>query len=110
MYFQSQYQQQPIPLEGGLIKREWLRFYEPHQLPSQSTFSGEHEGIVDREVWDQAQELLAQNRQGPTKGARAKSGSMSIIGRESSLVPSNQNSRANSPEKALRVRISLVSC
>ena len=26
--FQSQYQQRPVPLEGGLIKREWLRYYE----------------------------------------------------------------------------------
>src|SRR6185437_1976858 len=25
--FQSQYQQDPIPLEGGVIKREWLSFY-----------------------------------------------------------------------------------
>jgi predicted phage terminase large subunit-like protein len=31
--FQSQYQQSPISLEGNLIKREWLRFYEPDQLP-----------------------------------------------------------------------------
>jgi phage terminase large subunit-like protein len=26
--FQSQYQQSPIPLEGNLIKREWLNFYD----------------------------------------------------------------------------------
>lgn len=29
--FQSQYQQSPISLEGGLIKRDWLRFYD--ELP-----------------------------------------------------------------------------
>jgi predicted phage terminase large subunit-like protein len=33
--FQSQYQQSPMPLEGNLIKREWLRFYEPEQFPSE---------------------------------------------------------------------------
>lgn len=31
--FQSQYQQDPIPLEGGLIKREWLKFYAPEEAP-----------------------------------------------------------------------------
>lgn len=31
--FQSQYQQEPMPREGGLVKRDWLRFYEPNQLP-----------------------------------------------------------------------------
>lgn len=33
--FQSQYQQNPMPIEGGLIKREWLKFYEPAQLPKE---------------------------------------------------------------------------
>jgi predicted phage terminase large subunit-like protein len=31
--FQSQYQQSPTPLEGGIIKKEWLQFYEPAGLP-----------------------------------------------------------------------------
>jgi predicted phage terminase large subunit-like protein len=31
--FQSQYQQDPTAREGGLIKREWLKFYEPQELP-----------------------------------------------------------------------------
>jgi len=31
--FQSQYQQDPMPLEGGLIKRDWLKFYEPQTVP-----------------------------------------------------------------------------
>jgi predicted phage terminase large subunit-like protein len=31
--FQSQYQQNPMPLEGGLIKREWLQYYSPQALP-----------------------------------------------------------------------------
>jgi len=32
--FESQYQQNPIPREGGLIKREWLRYYDPEALPA----------------------------------------------------------------------------
>jgi predicted phage terminase large subunit-like protein len=31
--FSSQYQQLPIPVSGNLVKREWLRFYNPGQLP-----------------------------------------------------------------------------
>ena len=31
--FQSQYQQNPMPLEGGLIKREWLQYYSPEAKP-----------------------------------------------------------------------------
>ena len=31
--FYSQYQQSPVPLGGGMIKREWLQQYEPHELP-----------------------------------------------------------------------------
>ena len=31
--FESQYQQNPIPREGGLIKRDWLKFYAPEELP-----------------------------------------------------------------------------
>jgi phage terminase large subunit-like protein len=31
--FSTQYQQDPLLPEGGLIKREWLRFYNPEQLP-----------------------------------------------------------------------------
>jgi len=33
--FNSQYQQNPTPLEGGWIKREWIQFYEPEELPRQ---------------------------------------------------------------------------
>ena len=32
--FQSQYQQSPVPREGGLIKREWLKFYSPEEKPT----------------------------------------------------------------------------
>lgn len=31
--FQSQYQQNPMPLEGGLIKREWLQYYSLAAMP-----------------------------------------------------------------------------
>jgi hypothetical protein len=31
--FQSQYQQSPISLEGGLIRHEWLKHYEPEEKP-----------------------------------------------------------------------------
>jgi predicted phage terminase large subunit-like protein len=36
--FQSQYQQSPVPIEGGTIQREWLRSYEPAELPERFTF------------------------------------------------------------------------
>jgi predicted phage terminase large subunit-like protein len=31
--FAAQYQQSPVPLDGGLVKRAWLRSYRPQQLP-----------------------------------------------------------------------------
>jgi predicted phage terminase large subunit-like protein len=37
LVFQSQYQQDPMPLEGGLIKRDWLKFYETNDLPKNMT-------------------------------------------------------------------------
>ncbi|WP_109486854.1 phage terminase large subunit [Occallatibacter savannae] len=36
--FESQYQQEPMPLAGGMIKRDWLTFYEPSQLPTSFTY------------------------------------------------------------------------
>ena len=36
--FQSQYQQDPIPLEGNLIKLSWLRYYHPEQLPKRFSY------------------------------------------------------------------------
>jgi len=35
--FESQYQQSPQPLEGGIIKKRWLQFYDPIDLPEQFT-------------------------------------------------------------------------
>jgi predicted phage terminase large subunit-like protein len=34
-WFAAEYQQRPIPLEGGIFKQEWLQFYEPKELPDQ---------------------------------------------------------------------------
>jgi len=33
-HFASQYQQNPTPLGGAMVKREWLRFYEPGEQPA----------------------------------------------------------------------------
>lgn len=35
--FQSQYQQNPMPPGGMILKREWLRYYEVHELPPKFT-------------------------------------------------------------------------
>jgi predicted phage terminase large subunit-like protein len=32
--FAAQYLQSPVPLEGGLLKRAWLQFYRPADLPA----------------------------------------------------------------------------
>ena len=61
---------------GGLYRLLNNRLYIGEIEHKRSIYSSEHEGIVDREVWNQVQTLLEQNRQGPTKGTRAKSGSM----------------------------------
>ncbi len=37
--FQSQYQQSPMPRDGNMIKTEWLRFFEPEQLPSDISYT-----------------------------------------------------------------------
>jgi predicted phage terminase large subunit-like protein len=34
--FDAQYQQRPVPVGGAMIKREWLRYYEPHELPERT--------------------------------------------------------------------------
>lgn len=44
--FQSQYQQSPGTLEGGYIKHEWIKFYDPQSLPREM-----HEII---QSWDTA--------------------------------------------------------
>lgn len=32
-HFAAQYQQLPAPRGGALLKREWIRYYEPHEVP-----------------------------------------------------------------------------
>jgi hypothetical protein len=34
LLFSAQYQQRPVPVEGNLIRRAWLRHYEPAELPA----------------------------------------------------------------------------
>jgi predicted phage terminase large subunit-like protein len=36
--FESQYQQSPQPMDGGVIKKSWLRYYDPAELPGQFSF------------------------------------------------------------------------
>lgn len=36
--FQSQYQQSPISIEGGIVKRDWLRYYEPAEKPERFSY------------------------------------------------------------------------
>ena len=33
-HFSAQYQQNPVPIGGAIVKTEWLRYYERHELPS----------------------------------------------------------------------------
>jgi predicted phage terminase large subunit-like protein len=57
--FNGQYQQRPAPLDGGIIKRQWVRFYrqipEKFEFMVQSwdcTFSGGHDNdFVAGQVW-----------------------------------------------------------
>jgi predicted phage terminase large subunit-like protein len=34
--FDAQYQQRPVPEGGAMLKRQWIRYYEPHQLPERT--------------------------------------------------------------------------
>jgi hypothetical protein len=34
LMFSAQYQQQPVPLEGNLIRRDWFRYFAPSDLPA----------------------------------------------------------------------------
>jgi hypothetical protein len=36
--FSSQYQQNPVPVEGLLVQTQWLRFYEPGEEPAKFWF------------------------------------------------------------------------
>ena len=47
--FQSQYQQSPVPREGGLIKREWLKFYDPEEKPQRFSYHAAELGHREQE-------------------------------------------------------------
>lgn len=32
-HFSGQYQQEPVPLGGGMFKTEWFQYYHPHEFP-----------------------------------------------------------------------------
>jgi predicted phage terminase large subunit-like protein len=36
--FQSQYQQNPMPQGGAIIRTEWLKYYQQHELPSRFAY------------------------------------------------------------------------
>jgi hypothetical protein len=75
LYFSAQYQQEPIPLEGNLIKREWFKelTYGPmaHLLKNRTYlgeighkgewFDGEHAPIIDQATFDQVQQIMKAN-------------------------------------------------
>ena len=37
--FESQYQQSPLPVEGGYIKRDWIQYYDQAELPERFTIT-----------------------------------------------------------------------
>ena len=47
-FFAAQYLQEPVPLEGGLVKRAWLRFFHPYEM-------AKAERII--QSWDTAQKM-----------------------------------------------------
>jgi predicted phage terminase large subunit-like protein len=53
--FAAQYQQAPVPLGGGMIKRAWLRYYERHELPERTY------RVKVIQSWDTAAKDGAQN-------------------------------------------------
>ena len=53
--FQAQYQQCPVPVGGAMIKRLWLRYYEPQELPERTYRTK----VV--QSWDTAAKNGAQN-------------------------------------------------
>jgi len=38
-FFSAQFQQNPVPEGGNIIRTEWLRYYEPHEKPSHFTYT-----------------------------------------------------------------------
>jgi DNA invertase Pin-like site-specific DNA recombinase len=61
---------------GGLYQLLRNHIYVGEIEHKGSIYPGEHEGIVDRKLWNQVQELLDNNRQGTRNRSRTASGSM----------------------------------
>ncbi len=61
---------------GGLYQLLRNHIYVGEIEHKGSVYPGEHEGIVDRELWNQVQELLDLNQNGSRDGSRTASGSM----------------------------------
>jgi hypothetical protein len=61
---------------GGLYQLLRNHIYVGEIEHKGSVYPGEHEGIVDRKLWNQVQELLDNNRQGARRRSRTASGSM----------------------------------
>ncbi len=53
-WFNAMYQQQPQPLEGGLLKRDWLQYYNPDDvyLDNAVTYTGWDLAISQKETAD----------------------------------------------------------
>ena len=43
--FAAQYQQTPVPAGGNMFKRDWMRYFHPHELPTRSPRSKVHMSI-----------------------------------------------------------------
>ncbi len=54
LYFSAQYQQEPLPREGNLVKREWFKWYDPETTPKER-----FDAIVAS--WDTASEVGSGN-------------------------------------------------
>ena len=61
---------------GALYKLLRNHLYVGEIQHKGSIYPGEHESILDRELWNEVQELLDQNRRGDRKKGRACSGSL----------------------------------
>lgn len=51
-WFSAMYQQQPQPLEGGILKRSWLRYYTDMMVQNYSTYTGWDLAISEKETAD----------------------------------------------------------
>lgn len=53
-WFSAMYQQQPQPLEGGILRRAWLQYYDslPGSISNSSTYTGWDLAISEKETAD----------------------------------------------------------